>query len=438
MLTASDLLRLPCTPDLTEAGIAYACRSLAYARRHMGGSSFAQLRHTVAAVAVELAFRRSLRDQAIPFKVQRAMPFTDPDHYDISLGGHRCEVKSYVLSRREQITTIRQDPAQLLQAPALIPLDEFAGEDHRPDDLYIFAFLLGLEAVSRKDVEKALAAGRSTYFAYLLPKAWASPSAWLPLEGLTLLSRCPLPLAVELGGLDAGREFVTARLELPPGQPLHVEQSFYSLAYVHALEFARRLSRTAQSAAGQAHLIAPSEWGNIWIYGMEILLTGWLSREEFRRRASSLNAGLRTFQYARTRTKNLLVPVAGLQPLGELFEKVRLWKKQKAGSSPSSLPSAAALRLYHLNLIPLADLCRTLRPVPPTTTPDPVWTCPVGLMSMVANPDRPAQVSCPKMIGLRCARRANPRMTAKIRPMNTPTKMTSGSETRSNWASPAN
>jgi hypothetical protein len=63
---------------------------------------------------------------------------------------------------------------------------------------------------------------------------------------------------------------------------------------------------------------------------MEILLTGWLSHEEFRRRASGLNAGRRTFQYARTRTKNLLVPVAGLQPLGELFEKVRLWKTRKA------------------------------------------------------------------------------------------------------------
>jgi hypothetical protein len=330
MLTASDLLHLPCTPDLTEAGIAYACRSLAYARQHMGGSSFAQLRQTVANVAVELAFRRSLRQQAVPFKVQRAMPFTDPDRYDVSLGGHRCEMKSYVLSRREQITSVRQDPAQLLQAPALLPLDEFAGEEHRPDDLYIFAFLLGLQAVSRKDVEKALAAGQPAYFIHPLPKAWASPSAWLPLEGLTLVSRCPLPLTVELGGLEAGREFATARMELPPGQPLHVEQPFYSLAYVHALESPAAPLELHSPRLGEAHLIAPPEWGNIWVYGMEILLTGWLSHEEFRRRASGLNAGRRTFQYARTRTKNLLVPVAGLQPLGDLFEKVRLWKTRKA------------------------------------------------------------------------------------------------------------
>ena len=156
-------------------------------------------------VAVELAFRRC-RQQAVPFKVQRATPFTNPDRYDVSLGGHRCEMKSYVLSRREQITSVRQDPAQLLQAPALLPLDEFAGEDHRPDDLYIFAFLLGLQAVSRKEVEKALAAGRPACFMYLLPKAWASRSAWLPLEGLTFKSECPLPLTVELGGLNAGRE----------------------------------------------------------------------------------------------------------------------------------------------------------------------------------------------------------------------------------------
>jgi hypothetical protein len=62
---------------------------------------------------------------------------------------------------------------------------------------------------------------------------------------------------------------------------------------------------------------------------MEILLAGWLSHEEFRRRASLLNAGMSAFQYARTRTKNLLVPVAELNPLGDLFDRVRAWEAGK-------------------------------------------------------------------------------------------------------------
>ncbi|MBI4733056.1 MAG: hypothetical protein HY781_13200, partial [Chloroflexi bacterium] len=51
MLTEPDLLRLPYTPDLTEGGIAYACRSLAYTYDRMGGSPVDRLRRIVAGVA---------------------------------------------------------------------------------------------------------------------------------------------------------------------------------------------------------------------------------------------------------------------------------------------------------------------------------------------------------------------------------------------------
>jgi hypothetical protein len=44
--------------------------------------------------------------------------------------------------------------------------------------------------------------------------------------------------------------------------------------------------------------------------------------------------GSRVFQYDQTRTKNLAVPVFELNPLGNLFERVREWgsKKQEPGS----------------------------------------------------------------------------------------------------------
>ena len=46
MLTLSDLIHLPYTSDLTEAGITYACRSLAYTYDRMGGSAVERLRRT--------------------------------------------------------------------------------------------------------------------------------------------------------------------------------------------------------------------------------------------------------------------------------------------------------------------------------------------------------------------------------------------------------
>jgi hypothetical protein len=90
MINKNDLLHLSYTPDLTQGGIAYACRSLAYTYDRMGGSPADWLRRIVAGVAVELAMRRYLGEQAVPFDVLGATPFTRPDHYDVALGGHRC------------------------------------------------------------------------------------------------------------------------------------------------------------------------------------------------------------------------------------------------------------------------------------------------------------------------------------------------------------
>ena len=329
MITSTDLLHLPYTPDLTEGGIAYACRSLAYTYGRMGGSPVDRLRRIVGGVAAELAFRRTLSEQAIPFNVLGATPFTHPDRYDVSLGGHRCDLKSFLITRRQQISLIQQDPALVLQAPALVPLDQFAAEGHKPDDLYLFAFLLGVVAAAREDVDRATAAGQPAYLIHPLPDEWARPANWLPLEKLALKSECETPITVEIGGQNAGREFVTATLELPPKKRVPVEQSFYSLAYIHAARRPEARIGLHSPVRGEAYIVPAHEWGNIWVYGMDILLTGWLTHEEYRRKAKVLNAGMSTFQYARTRTKNLLVPMAELNPLAPLLKKVKAWEMEK-------------------------------------------------------------------------------------------------------------
>ena len=115
MITVEDLICMPFTPDLTEAGINYACRSLSHMYGKMGGFQIDRLRDIVAGISVELAFRRYLTQQNVPFGVRRATPFTDPDRYDVSLGGHRCDIKSILISHRDQITALHSDPAQLLR-----------------------------------------------------------------------------------------------------------------------------------------------------------------------------------------------------------------------------------------------------------------------------------------------------------------------------------
>jgi hypothetical protein len=56
---------------------------------------------------------------------------------------------------------------------------------------------------------------------------------------------------------------------------------------------------------------------------MDIYLAGWITRQEFRRRASLIPEGSLVFQYRQTRTKNLAVAVSDLRPMNELFERLR-------------------------------------------------------------------------------------------------------------------
>jgi len=329
MITCSDILKLPCTPDLTEGGITYACRSLGTTSERMDASPLESLRCMVARTAVELAFRRYLTEQAIPFNVLSAVPFTHPARYEVSLGGHRCELKSYLINRRPQITQLRHDPELVLQAPALVPLDQFSAEGHRPDDLYIFAFLLGMVAASQADMLKAAAAGQPAYLIHPLPDTWARPVDWLPLEKLVLKSECEAPITVEIGGQNAEREFVTAVLELPPKIRVCVDQCFHTLAYIHAARRPEARLGLHSPTRGEAYLLQSLDWGNLWVYGMDILLTGWLTHEDYRRKAKVLNTGMHTFQFDRTGVKNLLVPMNELNPLAPLLKKVKAWELEK-------------------------------------------------------------------------------------------------------------
>ncbi len=323
MISPSDLIRLPYTRDLTEAGIAYALRSLPYTYNRMGGSPYNRLRRIVAGVAVELAFRRYLSAQNIPFDVKGAAPFTEPDRYDVSLGGRRCDIKSFLISYRDQISEMRKNPQVMLNAPALVPSDQNAAEGHTHNDIYLFAFLCGLVAASQEDLKKAIGAGQPHYLVHVMPEAWARPAAWNPLGALVLKSEAEEAITLELGGQDEGREMRLLRVEIPPRRRVEIQNEFFALAYIRTqTPLAERVGIRCANR-NELHLAGALEWGNIWVYGMGVLLAGFLTREEFNRKAKPVPEGTRVFQYEKTRTKNLAVPVCELKPLSELFERIK-------------------------------------------------------------------------------------------------------------------
>jgi hypothetical protein len=325
MITAADLLHLPFTPDLTAGGITCACRSLIYDAGRGERSQADCLRSIVAEMAVELAFRRHLSAQDIPFHLLESAPFSRTDRYSLSLGGHRCELKSFLISRREHILQLGKRPALALKSPALVPIEEFAKEDCKPDDITIFGLLLGVVASTWEEVDKAAAAGQPLSLVHQLPERWSCPEEWRPLEKLVLKSEDIRPIRVEIGGQDSGREFIATTLDLPPKTRVPADQNFNSLAYVQAASRPRGRIGLHSPSCGEATIIAQQSWSNIWVYGMDILLMGWLSHEEYQRKAKVLNAGMKPFLHDRTGKKNLLVPMEELNPLGPLFSRIRAW-----------------------------------------------------------------------------------------------------------------
>lgn len=329
MISTADLIHLPYTRDLTEGGIAYALRSLPYTYNRTGGPSYDRMRRIIAGITVELAFRRYLGEHNIPFDVMGARPFTEPDRYDVSLAGKRCDIKSFLISYRDQISEIKRNPQIVLKAPALVPSDQNAAEGYRNSDIYLFAFLSGLVTLSQNDVQKVIESGQPHYFIHVLPDSWMRPQKWSPLGALVLKSDSDETQVVEIGGQDAGRRMRSLIVEIPPRVRVTIDEGLHSLAYIHTKNMPNARIGLYSPTSKRTHIVDLSDWGNIWVYGTDILLAGYLTREEFNRRASFLREGVRVFQYDQTRTKNLAVNVCDLKPLSELFEHVKEWNATK-------------------------------------------------------------------------------------------------------------
>ncbi len=324
MLTADDLVRLPYDDSLTRAGIEYAKKSLHYTYDRMGLPAAARLRKIVAGVAVELAFRRWLEAQGARYDLLGATAFTEKDKYDLRLGGRRCDVKSFLISRKADIREMRRDPAWLLDAAALVPADQFAHSSLEEQDFYIFGFLAGLETRHSDDVKRAEARGQPLYLLHTLnDTAWLGRERWQPLGPLALKSNAREPVEIEVGGQDEARRAVVERLRLEPRVRRQTAQTFYSLLYLHSQQTPSGVIGVHSPGLKDTRLIAPPEWQNVWVYGLEVFLAGWLTRAEFRRRSRKLAAGSRVRQYPRTQTANRAAPVKRLWPIAELAGLVK-------------------------------------------------------------------------------------------------------------------
>ena len=144
-----------------------------------------------------------------------------------------------------------------------------------------------------------------------------------PLGKLVMKSESEETQIIEIGGQDRERIMRSCTVELPPRTRIEIQNEFFSLAYVHKKHGSPARIGIHSPVRKETYIIEASDWGNIWIYGLDILLAGYLTREEFNRHASFIPTGSRVFQYNHTQVKNLAVPVSELRPLSRLLRHVR-------------------------------------------------------------------------------------------------------------------
>jgi hypothetical protein len=324
MLEATDFILLPYTPDLSQAGIRRACQRLVLEATPMEADPLVGLLQVQYQTVLELAFQRYLQENLVPFERQSAAPLTAPGDTDLLLGGRRVVLRNYTINSKNQIRRLLHAPDFFLNAWARLPQTHGDVDPRRADDVYVFAFIAALVASQAREYKRALQAQQPVFLMHLLPDAWARPEKGRSLERLILKADCGQETSLELGGQNAQGQVYNEWISLPPRQRVPTHTDFFSLAYLHAAQPLEGRLGVYSPTLDQLHIAGPESWLNAWIYGIRIILTGFIPRHEFQRKAylvTQAEAGpeIEAAPY-------LKLPIAQLYPLQALFEQARLWK----------------------------------------------------------------------------------------------------------------
>ena len=322
-LKPQDLIRLPYDDSLTSAGVTYACRSMHYSHSASRHVSAQRIRRNVAAVAAELAFRRWLDAEDVPYGLIQATPFTRPNHYTITIGGRRLDVRSIFITSRRQIRRLRKDPSWLLEIEALIPIDHLASDFLSTGDPYAFVIIAGLETRTQSELLRALAAAQPSFLIAVPPdRAWRQIRHQRSLGHLMLRNNDLQSIDLELGGQLADRRLISERLTLLPGQQTELPIDLASVLYIHSIRPLTGMINIHSPTLRRTWSVGPQSWFNIWIYGLEVFLAGWCTKRAFQGRAHFLSAGSQTHLGRRTRNDCRALLISQLRPIRELVDRI--------------------------------------------------------------------------------------------------------------------
>ncbi len=323
MVAKPDLIPLACDSDLVQAGISVACLGLAEPVRQTAAPEFPQIRERIAQICLDLAFRRYLNREGIPHRYLDHTPFSAPQHQDIALGGRGCLLVPSLITRPSLIERILKNPVVLLESPLPQPPARASSVGFQPEDLLIFGFLLGTVTPSLRTLQIALAANQPVYLLHWLPTHWRRPKQRDGFGTLALKNDSNQPITLELAGQGAQQELLHKTVNLPPGE-IRLDVDLPGLTSLRTRRLPTGTVSLHSLDLAETHRVHPIDWGNLWIYGEQIVLAGYLTGGEYQQ-AAYQQRGTRLTQQPTGWLKAKSRTVATLKPLPDLFARVKTW-----------------------------------------------------------------------------------------------------------------
>ncbi len=320
----SDFSKLPCSPELISAGIAFTCRS--HLRLFMTRSRvpISHLRRLCADSIASVALRRWLTSETIPHGLVPTAPLTEPHTYQITLGGRRLQLVNHLISNRRHIRKLGRNPQLLLQTGIAAADTHTAAARLSPGDLLAYSFLIANVCHDHSETKRRTDAKEMASLLAIPPRAiWRQQRPWQPLGQLVLTNSDDHRLDLELCGLSTDRSAAIEHVSIPIGQSKQITTTWHNLLHVHTVHTPKATLRIQCPVRSTEWFITPSSWSNLWLYQPRLLLLGWLTKREFERVATPRSRMDQALQVRRPRRNDSIIQVQALRPIRELLQKAR-------------------------------------------------------------------------------------------------------------------
>gem|GEM_PF-5496494 len=317
----SDLVTLACDPAMLSAGITFGCRAHLQDFQTRSKIPISSIRRRCANAISNTAFRRWMASKDIPFDVIPSAPLTEPHEHHLTIGGRKVDIVNNMITNRQAIHRLYEQPQSLLQIEISIPADLRSQETGSTSDLLVFTLLIAYLSTSPSQTRNRMNASEMIFLLAIPPRRiWRQQRPWSALGVLILSSQDPEPIHLDLCALLPDHRPTLERVTIPVGHAIELSRDWHNLLYLHTSRMPNTTLRFHSPARKANWFVTPSQWANLCFYETQFLMVGWLTRREFNR----INAS-RTLddQERYHRRKTPQIPIRELRPMSDLSRRMR-------------------------------------------------------------------------------------------------------------------